>query len=62
MTKQQEAKEAAWRAADDRAVRREARWALHTPSGMIVGMGTEKPKLSRRDQRNFWKTIRLKSR
>ena len=35
------------------------RYALQTPSGNIVGMGTEKPQLSRQDKRMGWRVIAL---
>ena len=59
LSPEQRAKNAEWDAHDKRALRREARYALQTPSGNIVGMGTEKPKLSKADKRYFWKVIRL---
>lgn len=34
-------------------------YALQTPSGNIFGVGTEKPKLSKQDKRNFWRVLRL---
>ena len=43
----------------DRLVHQEKKYAIHTPSGIIIGTGTEKPKLSAKDKRNFWKVIRL---
>jgi len=38
---------------------RPRRYALQTPSGNIVGMGTEKPQLSRQDKRMGWRVIAL---
>lgn len=38
---------------------RPRRYALQTPSGNIVGMGTEKPQLSRQDKRLGWRVIAL---
>lgn len=35
------------------------RYALQTPSGNVVGMGTEKPQLSRQDKRMGWRVIAL---
>lgn len=59
----QRAKEAEWDRESARALRaeRQARYALQSPSGNIIGMGTEKPKLSKEDRRNFWRVIRLGS-
>lgn len=56
---EQRAKNAEWDAHDRRAIAREPRYALQTPPGNIVGMGTEKPKLSEADKRDFWNVIRL---
>jgi hypothetical protein len=38
---------------------RPRRYALQTPSGNVVGMGTEKPQLSRQDKRDGWRVIAL---
>lgn len=38
---------------------RPRRYALQTPSGNAVGMGTEKPQLSRQDKRLGWRVIAL---
>lgn len=35
------------------------RYALQTPSGNVIGMGTEKPRLSRQDKRMGWRVIPL---
>lgn len=56
----QRQKEAECARADDQIVRSEARYALQTPSGNIVGMGREKPKLSKLDRRDFWRSLRIK--
>lgn len=58
----QRAKEAECAAADDRLVQSERapRYALQTPSGNIVGMGREKPKLSKQDRRDFWRSMRIR--
>lgn len=58
----QRAKEAERDAAERKAMRREPRprrYALQTPSGNVVGMGTEKPQLSRQDKRDGWRVIPL---
>jgi hypothetical protein len=36
-------------------------YGLLTPSGIVVPMGREKPKLSREMKRDFWKVVRVKS-
>lgn len=38
---------------------RPRRYALQTPSGNVVGMGREKPQLSRQDKRDGWRVIAL---
>lgn len=37
-------------------------YGLLTPSGIVVGMGTKRPKLSRAEQRDFWKVLTFKLR
>lgn len=52
--------------ADDEYARknepRARRYGLQVPAGNIFGMGTEKPKLSRKDKRNGWRVIPLGTR
>jgi hypothetical protein len=58
-----DAKEQAQRKADDEWMRehetRPLRYALQTPSGNLVGMGREKPQLSKQDKRDGWRVIAL---
>jgi hypothetical protein len=56
-------KEQAQLKADDDWMRkheaRPLRYALQTPSGNVVGMGRERPQLSRQDKRDGWRVIAL---
>ena len=62
MTTDYAEKERVRREVDDAIRKREPRprrYALQTPSGNIIGMGLEKPLLSRQDKRLGWRVIPL---
>lgn len=37
-------------------------WGLLTPSGIVVPMGRERPKLTAADKADFWKVVRISQR
>ncbi len=36
-------------------------YALQTPSGIVIPMGTKRPLLSKEDKKNFWKVLTYKN-